>query len=94
MKTLFFRGENCNGLEMRNIARLFEDRQWNIRDCHIVHSVYCELIYKLFPQQQMRNSAFCVFDSSFAATWFGEIYILREPRQFDMNDCCNTTVLL
>jgi len=76
MKIFFFRGEDCNGLEMRNISRLFEERQWNIHDWHIVHSLRCELIYKLYPKQQMRNSAFYVFDYSFAATWFGEISIL------------------
>ena len=41
-----------------------------------------------------RNAHLCIlFDYSFAATWFGEITILREPRQFDMNDYCNTIVL-
>ena len=79
---------------MGNIARLFEDIQWNIHDCHIVHSVHCELIYTLYPQQKMRNSAFYVFDYSFIATCLEEISILREPTPFDMNYYCNTIVML
>jgi len=55
--------------------------------------VHCELIYKLYPQQQMHNSAFYVFYYSFGATCFEEISILREPRPFDMKDYCNTILL-
>ena len=54
----------------------------------------CELIYILYLQQQMRSSAFYVSDYLFAATCFDEISIPREPRPFDMNDYCNTILLL
>jgi hypothetical protein len=55
--------------------------------------VHCELIYKLYQEQQICNSAFYVFDCLFAAICFGEISILMERGLLDMNDYCNIILL-
>jgi len=47
---------------------------------NVVHSVYCDLIYKLYQHQQMHNSIYYVFYYSFSHTSFGVIAILK--------DCC------
>jgi hypothetical protein len=32
------------------------------RDFHIIHSVHCELNYKLYQHQQLHYSAYCVYN--------------------------------